>query len=187
MHKFLRNDHAKRRLWPFWLEQNFSHVMSPTCKTLLTNSRFYLQSSKAQTLHRSTTLASTTRSPPMLRLTTSTSEKVVIETKTIPTPRFRSSSTRNSCHHTEGRSLKNCRQRFRISELHFDKFPIPQSFSCWKIRFTTEVCSGQNFLTEAMLWIKEVEMVDGLKLSRSIQGFIPFLDFEFFNARSTSA
>ena len=56
----------------------------------------------------------------------------------------------------------------------------------WRIRFKTEVCSGSNFLTEAMLWIKEVEMatsVDDLKPSRSIQGINPFPDFELLDAR----
>ena len=32
-------------------------------------------------------------------------------------------------------------QRLQIPELHFDKFPTPQTFSCWKIRLKTEVCS----------------------------------------------
>ena len=76
-------------------------------------------------------------------------------------------------------------QRLKISELHFDRFPNPQTFSCWKIRFKTEVCSWSHFPTEAMLWIKEVEMaisVDDLKSSRSIQGTF-FPDFELLNAR----
>ena len=61
----------------------------------------------------------------------------------------------------------------QISDLHFDKFPNPATFGCWKIRFKTEVCTCSQFPTEAMLWIKEVEMVepmDDLKSSRSIKG-----------------
>ena len=30
-------------------------------------------------------------------------------------------------------------QRLQISDLHFDKFPNPATFACWKIRFKTEV------------------------------------------------
>ena len=32
-------------------------------------------------------------------------------------------------------------QRLQISDLHFDKFPTPATFACWKIRFKTEVCT----------------------------------------------
>ena len=76
----------------------------------------------------------------------------------------------------EGDSLKNYgadQQRLQISDLHFDKFPTPATFACWKIRFKTEVCTCSQFPTEAMLWTKEVEMVesvDDLKSSRSIRG-----------------
>ena len=64
-------------------------------------------------------------------------------------------------------------QRLQISDLHFDKFPTPATFACWKIRFKTEVCTCSQFPTEAMQWIKEVEMVDSvddLKSSSSIIG-----------------
>ena len=64
---------------------------------------------------------------------------------------------------SEGDSSKNYRadqQRLQISDLHFDKFPTPATLACWKIRFKTEVCTCSQFPTEAMLWIKEVEMVD---------------------------
>ena len=44
----------------------------------------------------------------------------------------------------------------------FDKFPTPATFACWKIRFKTEVCTCSQFPTEAMQWIKEVEMVDSV-------------------------
>ena len=92
-------------------------------------------------------------------------------------PRFLSGpSARNSFDPKEGRSSKDYgadQQRLQISELHFNKFPIPTTFACWKIRFKTEVCTCSQFPTEAMLWIKEVEMVesvDDLKSSRSIKG-----------------
>ena len=80
-------------------------------------------------------------------------------------------------------------QRLQISELHFDKFPTPSTFSCWKIRFNTEVCACSGSPSEAMLWIKEVEIVDSvddLKSSRSIQGY-HFLDFEMLDAKIASA
>ena len=53
-------------------------------------------------------------------------------------------------------------QRLQISDLHFDKFPAPATFACWKIRFKTEVCNCSQFPTEAMQWIKEVELVDSV-------------------------
>ena len=64
-------------------------------------------------------------------------------------------------------------QRLQISDLHFDKFPTPATFACWKIRFKTEVCTCSQFPTEAMQWIKEVELVDSvddLKSSCSVRG-----------------
>ena len=39
-------------------------------------------------------------------------------------------------------------QRLQISDLHFDKFPTPATFACWKIRFRTEVCTCSQFPTE---------------------------------------
>ena len=40
-------------------------------------------------------------------------------------------------------------QRLQISDLHFDKFPTPATFACWKIRFKTEVCSCSQFSYES--------------------------------------
>ena len=80
-------------------------------------------------------------------------------------------------------------QRLQISDLHFDKFPTPATFACWKIRFKTEVCTCSQFPTEAVLWIKEVEMVDlvdDLKSSCSVRG-IRMPDFEVLDARIASA
>ena len=64
-------------------------------------------------------------------------------------------------------------QRQQISELQFDKFPNPQSFLVWKIRFKTQVTACSDFPSDAMLWINEVEMVaslDELKSLRSVYG-----------------
>ena len=73
--------------------------------------------------------------------------------------------SRNSFDPQEGRFSKDYgadRQRLQISDLHFDKFPTPATFAYWKIRFKTEVCTCSQFATDAMLWIKEVEMVDSV-------------------------
>ena len=77
----------------------------------------------------------------------------------------------------------------RISDLHFDKFPTPATFACWKIRFKTEVRTCSQFPTEAMQWIKEVEMVDSvddLRSSLSIR-CISIPNFEVLDARIASA
>ena len=101
-------------------------------------------------------------------------------------------SARNSVIPTEGDSSKNYvadQQRLQISDLHFDKFPTPATFACWKIRFKTEVCTCSQFPTEAMHWIKEVEMVDSvddLKPSCSVRG-IQMPNFEVLYARIASA
>ena len=91
-----------------------------------------------------------------------------------------------------GESSKNYgadQQRLQISSLHFDKFPTPATFACWKIRFKTEVCTSSQFPTEAMQWIKEVELVDSvdeLRSSSSIRG-ISMPKFEVLDARIASA
>ena len=91
-----------------------------------------------------------------------------------------------------GDSSKNYgadQQRLQISDLHFDKFPAPATFARWKTRFKTEVCTCSQFPTEALQWIKEVEMVDSvddLKSSSSIRG-ISVPNFEVLDARIASA
>ena len=68
-------------------------------------------------------------------------------------------SAKNSIIPSEGDSSKNYgadQQRLQISDLHFDNFSTSATFSCWKIRFKTEVCTCSQFPTEAMPWIKEV-------------------------------
>ena len=91
-----------------------------------------------------------------------------------------------------GDSSKNYgadQQRLQISDLRFDKFPRPATFACWKIRFKTEVCTCSQFPTEALQWIKEVEMVDSvddLNSSCSVIG-IRMPDFEVLDARIAPA
>ena len=101
-------------------------------------------------------------------------------------------SARNSVIPSEGGFSKNYgadQQRLQISDLHFDKFPSPATFACWKIRFKTEVRTCSQFPAEAMLWIKEVEMVesvDDLKSSCSPRG-IQMPNFEVLDAKIASA
>ena len=80
-------------------------------------------------------------------------------------------------------------QRQQISELQFNKFPNPQAFLVWKIRFTNQVTTCSDFPSGAMLCIKVVEMVDSLdalKSSRSVCGK-DFPNFEMLDAKIASA
>ena len=101
-------------------------------------------------------------------------------------------SAKNSVIFSGGDSSKNYgadQQRLQISDLQFDKFPTPAAFACWKIRFKTDVCTCSQFPTEAMQWIKEVELVDSvdeLRSSSSIRG-ISMPNFEVLDARIASA
>ena len=101
-------------------------------------------------------------------------------------------SARNSVIPTEGGFSKNYeadQQGLQISDPFFDKFTTPATFACWMIRFKTEVCICSQFLTEAMLWIKEVELVDSvddLKFSCSVRG-IRMPGFEVLDAKIASA
>ena len=74
-------------------------------------------------------------------------------------------SAKDSVIFSGGDSSKNYgadQQRLQISDRYFDKFPTPATFACWKIRFRTEVCTCSQFPTEAMQWIKEVELADSV-------------------------
>ena len=123
-----------------------------------------------------------------------TSPHVVSESQTpVQDQRCQSGpSAGNSFDPEEGRFSKNYgadQQRLQISDLQFDKFLNPAIFACWKIRFKTEVCTCSQFPTEAMTWIKEVEMVesvDDLKSSCSIRG-TQGPDFEVLDAKIASA
>ena len=123
-----------------------------------------------------------------------TSPNVMSESQTPVQDQRRPSgpSARNSVIPSEGGFSNNYgadQQRLQISDPHFDKFTTPATFACWKMRFKTEVCTCSQFPTEAMLWIKEVEMVDSvddLKSSCSVRG-IQMPDFEVLDARIASA
>ena len=101
-------------------------------------------------------------------------------------------SAKDSVIFSGGDSFKNYgadQQRRQTSDLHFDKFPTPATFACWKMRFKTEVCTCSQFPTEAMQWIKEVELVDSvdeLGSSSSTRG-ISMPNFEVLDARIASA
>ena len=128
--------------------------------------------------------------PWISNVTEDTSPHVMSESQTpVQDQRCQSGqSARNSFDPKEGNSSKDHgadQQRLQISDLHLDKFPTPTTFACWKIRFKTEVSICSQFLTEAMLWIKEVELVDSvddLKSSCSVGG-IRMRDFEVLDAR----
>ena len=77
-----------------------------------------------------------------------TSPHVTSERQTPDTtldPRCQSGpSARNSFDSSEGSFSMNYgadQQRLQISDLHFDKFPTPATFACWKTRFKTDVCT----------------------------------------------
>ena len=79
--------------------------------------------------------------------------------ETIPTPRFaREPSTMNSFFPAVGTYPQNCvadEQTLQISELQFDKFSTLSTFSCWKIRFKTQVSLLVLVSpSEAMFWIE---------------------------------
>ena len=101
-------------------------------------------------------------------------------------------SARNSVTPSEGDCSKNYgadQQRLQISDLHFDKFSTPATFACWKMRSKTEVCTCSQFPKEALLWIKEVEMVDSvddIKSSCPVRG-IRMPDFDVLDAEIASA
>ena len=57
-------------------------------------------------------------------------------------------SAKNSVIFSGGDSSKNYgtdQQRLQISDLHFDKFPTPATFACWKIKFETDLCTCFTF------------------------------------------
>ena len=120
-----------------------------------------------------------------------TSERQIPDTALDPS--FQSGqSARNSFDPKKGRFSKDYeadQRRLQISEFHFDKFPTPTTFACWKTTFKTEVCTCSQFPAEAMLWIKEVELVDSvdeLRSSSSTRG-ISMPNFELLDARIASA
>ena len=72
-------------------------------------------------------------------------------------------------------------QRLQISELQFEKFLTPFTFSCWKIRFKSRITTGSDFPSEAMLWIKRsrdgrfIGWIEVLAITQ-VQGFPKFWD-----------
>ena len=84
----------------------------------------------------------------------------------------------------KGQTNNDC--RFRISTLTSS---YASNLRFWKIRFKIEVCTCSQFPTEAMQWIKEVELVDSvdeLRSSSSTRG-ISMPNFEVLDARIASA
>ena len=72
---------------------------------------------------------------------------------TIPTPTFagRPSTMSSTIQVDFPQNSMVGQQRHQISELQFDKFPTPSTFSCWKIRFKNQVTTCSDLPSEAML------------------------------------
>ena len=83
----------------------------------------------------------------------------------IPMPTFARSPSTIEFYNTGGGSgdFVVGQQRQQISELQFDKIHNPQSFLVWKIRWRNQVTTCSDFQSEALLWMKDVEMVDSLQ------------------------
>ena len=83
---------------------------------------------------------------------------------TIPTPTFAGRpSTMSSPLPVEfPQNSMVGQQRQQISELQFDKFPTSQSFLVWKILFKNQATTCSDFPSDAMLWIKKVEIEEDL-------------------------
>ena len=109
---------------------------------------------------------------------------------TLPMPTFagRPSTTSSTIPLEFQQNSTIGQQRQQMSELQFDKFPNLQKFLVRKIRFKNQATTCSDFPSEAMLWIKEVKMVDSLeelKSSRSVSGKI-FANFEMLDAKIAS-
>ena len=87
---------------------------------------------------------------------------------TIPMPTFaRRPSTTSSLFLVDiPHNFTDGQQRQQISELQFEQFPTPSTLPCHKIRFKNQVTTCSDFPSEAVLWIKEVEIVDSLEESK---------------------
>ena len=100
-------------------------------------------------------------------------------------PEIQSSVVREILQRIMGQTNNDCRSRIFTST----NSPTPATLACWKIRFKIEVCTCSQFPTEAMHWIKEVEMVDSvddLKSSCSVKG-MHMPNFEVLDAKIASA
>ena len=100
-------------------------------------------------------------------------------------PEIQSTPRREDLQKIMGQTNKDCRFQTFTSTNSL----LQQHLLVGRIRFKTEVCTCSQFPTEALLWIKEVEMVesvDDLKSSHSIKG-TPGPNFELLDARIASA
>ena len=100
-------------------------------------------------------------------------------------PKIRSSLVREILQRIMRQTNNDCRSQIFIST----NSPHQQHLLFWKIRFKTEVYTCSQFPTEALLWIKEVELVDSgddLQSSCSVSG-IQMPNFEVLDAKIASA
>ena len=72
---------------------------------------------------------------------------------------------------------------------YFNEFCTCSSFSCWNVRFETEVCACSASASEAMVLIKEVGMVDSVTIFKSLRSNQEhhFTDFEVLDAKTATA
>ena len=73
----------------------------------------------------------------------------------------------SSCRGVQGHLPRKAKNKLEAQfhygcKLHFGEIHTSSTFSCWKIRFNTQVSSYSGSPSEAMLWIKEVEIVDAV-------------------------
>ena len=102
-------------------------------------------------------------------------------------------SAKDSVIFSGGDSSKNYgadQQRLQISDLHFDKFPTPATFACWKIRFNQDrgmylftISYGSNAMDQRS---ELVDSVDELRSSSSVSG-VSLPNFEVLDARIASS
>ena len=83
-------------------------------------------------------------------------------TTTVPISERRPPTMNSFCQWEIPQNSMPGQQRVQSSELQFDKFPTPSKFMYLKIRFNTQVSSCSDFPSDAMSWIKEVDMVDSV-------------------------
>ena len=102
---------------------------------------------------------------------------------------LRGPSAKDSVIFSGGDSSKNCgadQQRLQILDFHFDKFPTPPTFACWKTRYGVYLFTipyGSDAMDRK---VELVDAVDELRSSSSTRG-ISMPNFEVLDARIASA
>ena len=103
------------------------------------------------TLSRNSSLSDGSKGQPVAR-----GEERIGRTTPMPMTAGRPSTMNSSLPVEIPQNSMAVQQRLQISELQFGKFPHLQCYSCWKIKFKTQVSSCSDFHSDAARWIKEV-------------------------------